>query len=621
MESIIKSFKYLNESVLKSLICTVELLTYTNLIAQLGWSASEKISKVLNQGSSEKNTEDHMTQKNNELLSELNMLSKSELMLRLILAIEDRLKAQYNFKTTDKFNMSLLEDALIDSAAKKYKFKNLTTNEEKIASIKIEVEKEMKEIRIKNSDLNAKEEREMEQAIQEELENLTPEEEREIKEQLKIDELSGKAIKELLTKSGGALSLMMISTLAGFSSYIALTTIMHAIFTTVLGITLPFAAYTSATTLMSILAGPVGWIGFSGITIFTLRKNKDKLTQAVMAQIVGITAIFTETVEDHYSLLPNWLSSNQKNEMLDIKNKLDAEQKVVERLLVEKEELENIRNKALVEAKKLENEISNLNNMKEDSEEKQVLLEKHIKDRETELENYKQSEKKTEQIVEQLATSNHIIKSHVELSSNYLLSSNAKDKNGALGELNVYNYVLESVSYKTFAVAQPQLGEKSPDILVIHPEKGFRLIEVKNIHLGSIHGIESNNTFKTKFGGKDGVMNPLKQVESHRNQLFSYLSNNYPELGDQYRNIGYCVVHFGFTRQEFSDKFAQSINRWDEESKNEFFKVNIFKDELEGGSFAEKIWNARKFYNKFSPLEEHTINNILVSTNVNSYFE
>jgi hypothetical protein len=46
--------------------------------------------------------------------------------------------------------------------------------------------------------------------------------------------------------------------MAGFGAYIALSVVLHAIFTTMLGITLPFAMYTGASSMLAMLTGPVG---------------------------------------------------------------------------------------------------------------------------------------------------------------------------------------------------------------------------------------------------------------------------------------------------------------------------------------------------------------------------
>jgi hypothetical protein len=57
----------------------------------------------------------------------------------------------------------------------------------------------------------------------------------------------------------------------GFGAYIALTTSMHAV-AAAFGATLPFAAYTTATSALSFLTGPFLLLPVLGITLLKMRK-------------------------------------------------------------------------------------------------------------------------------------------------------------------------------------------------------------------------------------------------------------------------------------------------------------------------------------------------------------
>mgnify|MGYP001226816995 CR=1 FL=1 len=93
-----------------------------------------------------------------------------------------------------------------------------------------------------------------------------------------IDENTQKAI---LTAGSMSLLVTYISSL-GFSAYIALTTTIHAI-GTILGVTFAIGTYTSATTLLGVLLGPVGWtlIVAAALTAF-FAPNYDKLLKFVI---------------------------------------------------------------------------------------------------------------------------------------------------------------------------------------------------------------------------------------------------------------------------------------------------------------------------------------------------
>ncbi len=91
-----------------------------------------------------------------------------------------------------------------------------------------------------------------------------------------VETLTSEAIIGLMRQivAGGG-TLLFLNSL-GFSAYIALSTIIHTLFTTVLGVTLPFAAYTTASTVLSTLTGPVGWaiLGLILAGMLTLQGNR-----------------------------------------------------------------------------------------------------------------------------------------------------------------------------------------------------------------------------------------------------------------------------------------------------------------------------------------------------------
>jgi hypothetical protein len=100
--------------------------------------------------------------------------------------------------------------------------------------------------------------RRMERSIAERLAAMTPAERLELQKTLNLSSLSGEAVRAAFLHSGGPLAGIAVVNMAGFGAYIALSVIMHAIFTTMLGITLPFAFYTGASSVLSLLTGPLG---------------------------------------------------------------------------------------------------------------------------------------------------------------------------------------------------------------------------------------------------------------------------------------------------------------------------------------------------------------------------
>ena len=120
-----------------------------------------------------------------------------------------------------------------------------------------------------------------------ELDSLSSDRKELIKQSLQTDHLSGEVLRNSFLKSGiGIGSLITVG--SSFGAYIAINTIIHAIFTSFLGITLPFAVYTGVAKGVSIIAGPIGWCALGGYSIYSLIKTSGKLTSAMMSVVVFI---------------------------------------------------------------------------------------------------------------------------------------------------------------------------------------------------------------------------------------------------------------------------------------------------------------------------------------------
>ena len=92
---------------------------------------------------------------------------------------------------------------------------------------------------------------EVERKLEEEIAQLSPNERKELQNTLRVKDLTGKTIRDTVVRAG--LPALILGTTSGLGIFVATTTIMHAVFTTVLGITLPFAAYTGAMSFLGVL--------------------------------------------------------------------------------------------------------------------------------------------------------------------------------------------------------------------------------------------------------------------------------------------------------------------------------------------------------------------------------
>ena len=205
-------------------------------------------------------------------------------------------------------SLSLLSNKIIASAAKT----DSSINEELTVEQKADIiyQKTLQSI-ISSLEKQSDEERnEMIRQLDIELDSLSSDRKELIKQSLQTDHLSGEVLRNSLLKSGvGIGSLIPVG--SSFGAYIAINTIIHAIFTSFLGITLPFAVYTGVAKGVSIIAGPIGWCALGGYSIYSFIKTSGKLTSAMMSVVVFIAmTIYGKSFSVDENGAPLWITSD-----------------------------------------------------------------------------------------------------------------------------------------------------------------------------------------------------------------------------------------------------------------------------------------------------------------------
>ena len=205
-------------------------------------------------------------------------------------------------------SLALLSNKIIASAAKT----DPTINEELDVEQKADIiyQKTLQSI-ISSLEKQSDEERdEMIRQLDIELDSLSSDRKELIKQSLQTDHLSGEVLRNSFLKSGiGIGSLITVG--SSFGAYIAINTIIHAIFTSFLGITLPFAIYTGVAKGVSIITGPIGWCALGGYSIYSLIKTSGKLTSAMMSVVVFIAmTIYGKSFSVDENGAPLWITSD-----------------------------------------------------------------------------------------------------------------------------------------------------------------------------------------------------------------------------------------------------------------------------------------------------------------------
>ena len=205
-------------------------------------------------------------------------------------------------------SLALLSNKIITSAAKT----DSSINEELDVEQKADIiyQKTLQSI-ISSLEKQSDEERdEMIRQLNIELDSLSSDRKELIKQSLQTDHLSGEVLRNSFLKSGVGIG-SLITVGSSFGAYIAINTIIHAIFTSFLGITLPFAVYTGVAKGVSIIAGPIGWCALGGYSIYSFIKTSGKLTSAMMSVVVFIAmTIYGKSFSVDENGAPLWITSD-----------------------------------------------------------------------------------------------------------------------------------------------------------------------------------------------------------------------------------------------------------------------------------------------------------------------
>lgn len=111
--------------------------------------------------------------------------------------------------------------------------------------------------------------------------NMTPEQQEEFETKMK-EVAKEHGNEKALFANAGVFGALTAAQLSGFGVYMLATTSLGAI-TGAMGIALPFAAYTTMTSAIAVIIGPVGWIGAGLLALFTLGgREYKKLIPAII---------------------------------------------------------------------------------------------------------------------------------------------------------------------------------------------------------------------------------------------------------------------------------------------------------------------------------------------------
>lgn len=196
---------------------------------------------------------------------------------------------------------------------------------------------------------------------------MTPENRERMKDALHVETLTGKTVRDTLVQTG--VPILLLGSASGLGTFVATTTIIHAVFTTLLGITLPFGVYTVLNSTLALIMGPVGLALLAGLTISKTSSMKKKIDRELFMELVYLAFVFNgEQFAPYYTEMSTWKSPDQIR--AEVENTLTAkinELQSYNNSLVTQDELKRqIENIEAVAAKKINEQAAELKKLYDD---------------------------------------------------------------------------------------------------------------------------------------------------------------------------------------------------------------------------------------------------------------
>ena len=295
MPNIFDGLEKLDNNTIRENIAMLEAINMGNVIKGYGTTIANKGAKLINgiggffwknlgvTVKEEKRLDDYIKDKRYEIRN----LSRNELNLRLKEDLIEKIDCISNTDDVISITDDVISAGVINSVANYMKLgENMTVAQKADGIHRRYLEKMLNIIQKKLKDQDSIEANKTINEIEKNINNLSENDKAELKKVLNLNKLTGNEIRNVLMKAGTPALIMGALSASGFGAFVALTTVMHAIFTTILGITVPFAVYTGATSVLSVILGPVGLAFVAGTTIWQIKKGNKNLKNEIMGQIV-----------------------------------------------------------------------------------------------------------------------------------------------------------------------------------------------------------------------------------------------------------------------------------------------------------------------------------------------
>ena len=356
MANVLSVLEKASDEDIRNQVATLEVVTIGNIMSTEGKQALDKAAGVVNSVGRFFRVKKRLVKDLKPKTIEEQIKDKIEEHAydsRTALDVDLRRLLAERLKLKDDPSDERIAKELVNRAAKHMDIDEVLAPAEKIDAVfqryMERLEKKMREAFDKADEATREK---LRQQIEASLDSMTEEQRTEVRMALKTDKVTADTVIQMMKTTG--LTGMMATMGSMFGSYILLSVIIHGVFTTLLGVTVPFAVYTGAASTLSIITGPIGWAALAMFGVWQYVRGSSKVDGELYCQLI-FTARFIHrkrfAPEDDD--LPNWIIGRDEETMRGIEES-DASYQAKEEELKKARAAQEAAEKKLREAQRSE---------------------------------------------------------------------------------------------------------------------------------------------------------------------------------------------------------------------------------------------------------------------------
>lgn len=157
------------------------------------------------------------------------------------------------------------------------------------------------------------ERRKTEQELGQHIASMSDEQREQTRKLLQVEKLTGETMRSALAKASAPAAIIGLVELSGFGAYMALSRVIYAVCTVLFHVTVPFTVYTSASSFLAFITGPVGWMIAFGLGWWQIAKGNQKINREMLAQAVWMGVMnLDEPIVPPDEILPSWVPQGSR---------------------------------------------------------------------------------------------------------------------------------------------------------------------------------------------------------------------------------------------------------------------------------------------------------------------